>query len=394
MNKAIVILLVITLVGSMARIKDITPKLKSLPSAEDELQLKPGEVVMGERVGGLSMYSNALKRGYGNNVFGADDNGIWLGSADFNNAPFRVNMSGHLVSTSATITGTGKNFVSTLTWTATDEDTASWGSGTIKTSDGISYSIDAGNTGNITQTTYVYLDPATSTTVLQTTTTATDAVGGGRVLIATIQQGAAGAKSIINVVGAPGTTIDGDRIVTGKIASKDGNTFFDLDNDLLQISDENNTTVIDAKGLVSTTAFVSDSVVSQLNTRTTSSDSFVDVSNTSISFTLARQANVLFLLAGDFSNYAADGGIASQYVALDIDGTLYPDSSNGFGNTHFWADVAGDDVTTTLSTWQGHYLATLGAGSHTAKLKFRKQGVATVDARVANTQVTYIILGK
>ena len=41
----------------------------------------------------------------GNNVFRADKNGIWLGSDKFSDAPFRVNMSGALVATSATISG-------------------------------------------------------------------------------------------------------------------------------------------------------------------------------------------------------------------------------------------------------------------------------------------------
>jgi len=43
--------------------------------------------------------------GTGNNIFKADANGIYLGNATFANAPFKVNMAGALVATSATITG-------------------------------------------------------------------------------------------------------------------------------------------------------------------------------------------------------------------------------------------------------------------------------------------------
>lgn len=79
----------------MAKIKDLTPKF-SLKPAELELELQPGQPVMGQSVGGLSMYANSFKRGYGDKVFGSDENGIWLGAADFAEAPFKVNYSGNL----------------------------------------------------------------------------------------------------------------------------------------------------------------------------------------------------------------------------------------------------------------------------------------------------------
>jgi hypothetical protein len=84
----------------MAKPKDLSPKF-SLKPAERELELQPGQPVMGEKVGGLSMYANAFKRGYGSKVFGSDENGIWLGAADFADAPFRVNMEGSLYAESA-----------------------------------------------------------------------------------------------------------------------------------------------------------------------------------------------------------------------------------------------------------------------------------------------------
>jgi len=133
-----------------------------------------------------------------------------------------------------------RSFVSTLVWTATDADTASWAAGAITTSDGTSYSIDAGNTGNIGALTYVYLDTAVSTTVLQTTTTASSAVGNNKIPIAIVQAGATGAKCIIDVLSSNGTTIDGDRITTGKIQSSDGKTYFDLDNKYMIVNDGTN----------------------------------------------------------------------------------------------------------------------------------------------------------
>ncbi len=47
-----------------------------------------------------------LAIGSSNNIFKADANGIYLGNATFASAPFRVNMAGALVATSAIITGT------------------------------------------------------------------------------------------------------------------------------------------------------------------------------------------------------------------------------------------------------------------------------------------------
>lgn len=84
----------------MAKFKNLSPKF-NLPTAENELVLQIGQSVMGDKVGGLSMYANAFKRGYGANVFGSDENGIWLGAADFADAPFQVNMEGSLYAESA-----------------------------------------------------------------------------------------------------------------------------------------------------------------------------------------------------------------------------------------------------------------------------------------------------
>lgn len=197
-------------------------------------------------------------------------------------------------------------------------------------------------------------------------------------------------------------TLGGANNVNGVLSIKDATNTEKvlLDKDGITVSDgkitiknDSGDTTIDSKGIVSTANFASDTAVSLNNTRTTSSTSFVNVSNTTLTFTLTRSANVLFLLWGDFSNYGGDGDIASEYVALKINSTLYPDATNGFGNVFYWADQAGSDVSFASSSWHGHYLAQLAAGSYTALMQFRKQGAATVDARVIDTGITYIILG-
>lgn len=80
--------------------KDISPKL-NIMSAEMEMLDNVFDVSIGQKIGGLSMFSNVFKRGYGNAVFGSSELGIWLGSADFPTAPFRVTMAGDIYASSA-----------------------------------------------------------------------------------------------------------------------------------------------------------------------------------------------------------------------------------------------------------------------------------------------------
>lgn len=101
MKKILIIIGVVIIIFSMAKIKDLSPKFK-IPLAEKELELQMGQVPMGMNQGGLNMYSNKFKRGYGDAVFGSDENGIWLGGAEFDDSPFNVDMDGALAAKSAT----------------------------------------------------------------------------------------------------------------------------------------------------------------------------------------------------------------------------------------------------------------------------------------------------
>lgn len=85
----------------MAKLKNLSPKFK-IPVAEKELKLLMGQIPMGSQQGGLSLFSNKFKRGYGDAVFGSDVNGIWLGAAEWAGAPFRVDMQGNVVASAAT----------------------------------------------------------------------------------------------------------------------------------------------------------------------------------------------------------------------------------------------------------------------------------------------------
>jgi len=159
---------------------------------------------------------------------------------------FYVTPAGALTATSATITGaittaagssigTGylsgtiglanlnvanRGWVQTCAFTITDADTVAWGIGTLTAADGTAYSIDAGNTGNMTLKTYIYLDTAVSSTVYQTTTTATTAVGAGKVLVAIAQNNTT--EATFQVMGGQGAqNIDASSIVAGSITGNE-----------------------------------------------------------------------------------------------------------------------------------------------------------------------------
>jgi hypothetical protein len=105
-----------------------------------------------------------------------------------------------------------------------DADTVSWLSGTLTYADGTEYSIDAGNTGDMGSQTYVYFDVNVSETTLQTTTTAADSVGKGKLLVATAAPGTSEATFV--VFGAKGQMkVDAfNSIVANSITSGEINT--------------------------------------------------------------------------------------------------------------------------------------------------------------------------
>jgi hypothetical protein len=75
--------------------------------AFNDVERKPLESAGG--LNGQDYLNNlyALQVGKGSNAFRSDQSGIWLGAEKFANAPFRVNMAGNLVATSADLSAAG-----------------------------------------------------------------------------------------------------------------------------------------------------------------------------------------------------------------------------------------------------------------------------------------------
>lgn len=203
--------------------------------------------------GSMSWVTMAI--GTDNSIFKADANGIYLGNATFASAPFSVDMSWNLKATSATISwaltaGSGSSLpttylsgniwlgntdVSAMWWTQTcafsssDTDTVAWWSWTLTTAAGTSYSISAGNTGNMGASTtyYIYFSTA-SDTVYLTTTTATTAIWAGKVLIGVAQAAVAPATSCtFQVFGGKGWVLVGaNQIAANSITANEINSSY------------------------------------------------------------------------------------------------------------------------------------------------------------------------
>jgi len=110
----------------------------------------------------------------------------------------------------------------TMVFSVTDADTIAWTSGTITLSNGRTFSISSGNTGNMSALTYIYLDPGVSSTVLQTTTTAATALGANKILIGCAQNNTVTASYIPYGPGQPlvdGSNIGALSIVAANIAA-------------------------------------------------------------------------------------------------------------------------------------------------------------------------------
>ncbi len=94
-------------------------------------------------------------------------------------------------------------FTQNIVFTSASATQVNWASGTINLSNGRTFSISSGNTGTMAALTYIYLNPAVSSTVLQTTTTYSTAIGANKILIAVAQNNAVAASVLTYGGGQP-----------------------------------------------------------------------------------------------------------------------------------------------------------------------------------------------
>ena len=139
-----------------------------------------------------------------------------------------------------------QGYVNNVPFTATDNNTCSWESGSIVFADGTQVVNNPGGTGNMTTTTYVYYDGSSAN--LRTTTDLSLAVGSSVVTLAILtpvptDEG----ECIITPFISVGTTIDADKIITGRVSSVNLKTYFDLVDNRIQIDDDKNARVVIGK---------------------------------------------------------------------------------------------------------------------------------------------------
>lgn len=138
---------------------------------------------------------------------------------------FQFVTGGDLIVNGAKVTGIAagtetaiQNWLMDVTFSSSDLNTVAWTSGTLYMLDGTTYSIDAGNTGNMSALTFIYLDIGTSETVLQTTTTIGDTIGSGKILLAVAQNTATTATFQV-LGGRGGILISADSIAANCITA-------------------------------------------------------------------------------------------------------------------------------------------------------------------------------
>jgi hypothetical protein len=248
--------------------------------------------------------------------------------------------------------------ISNLGWTntcifsITDLDTVEWTSGVFTSANGVSYSIPAGNTGNMSAKNYIYFNLATSTYI--STPTITNAFGIGKVLIATAQNGASSATFALvqasQIVGdnIAVNTINANRIVTGSISTTqlsataiDGMT---ITGTLIQTSSTGERIVLDGIGTNnSLQVYDADGQVIGIGTD----------AGRAINLSLTSSTNngivVSSSVAGNGFNYTNSSNVSGR-------GILITQSNNGSDNNLPCIEVRHD----------GHYYAQLIDSTHEA----------------------------
>ena len=304
-----------------------------------------------------------------------------------------------------------KSWVHNIVFSATDQDTAAWAAGAVYFGDGSHTNINSGNTGNITSKTYLYYD---GTDTLKKTTNV-DFLGNTYILLATIEKAdTVSEKAIITVSQLPSGTINADQIVAGYLnfnrakggtlqLGGDGNGYgifslkdssdvekirMDKDGILINsgkitIKDDDESSVIDSKGIVSDTQFFFDSVFAG-TTKTENSEDPVDMPDMTLSFSLIRSTKLLILFNANIFQITV-AAIARTHIRLVIDDTPADDAFTVGGA------VGAEQIG--LHSTSLHSAQTLAAGDHTIKIQWYVSD-AGVDGNVSDRRLTYLLLGK
>jgi hypothetical protein len=120
--------------------------------------------------------------------------------------------------TSANLNLADRGWLQTCTFASVNQNKVGWGAGSFVAADGTTYSITpGGDTGTMAGKTFVYLNIGVSTLAYQVSTTATDAIGTGKVLIAICNPGSVAGEAQFLLLDQGGVNLDATNIVAGSI---------------------------------------------------------------------------------------------------------------------------------------------------------------------------------
>ncbi len=344
-----------------------------------------------------------------------------------------------------------RGWIFTSTFSATNYRVVAWTLGTFTASDGTSYSIVAGNTGNMTALTYIYLDIGTSETVLQTTTTAANAVGSGKVLLAVAQNnsdtlskatfqvfGGSGGNSIMvdNIVANSASTnefvsntaqianaiitsakindvsfdkavggtlvLGGSGNASGVFSLKDSsgvekiamdNTGMTINSGKITLKNASEVSVIDSSGLVSNNdANFENQFTGAGNNQNITSTTLVDVTNgvlTSSNFARTKRVLVFYSLIAWIDGVSGTPWAGTATATMRIDSDDYASGANQ--RVIFEAnDTTLGNMRETLSDT---FVISLAAGTHTFQLRAMLGYLSNSKLIINSFNMGYLVLG-
>lgn len=167
------------------------------------------------------------------------------------------------------------------------------------------------------------------------------------------------------------------------------NTGLTINQGSMTIKDTNGTTIMDSTGLVSTANFANGGTT-DTNEFNTTSTSYVDVTNMSLTIPLTRTANVL-VGGGATGRRNSTVDSATAFLVIDIGGTIQ-------GGVMDVSGVLTSDGRHNTSVFNSS-IVSLNAGTYTAKLRLKAGGTETGQARLVSgsdyaKNLFYVILGK
>lgn len=210
---------------------------------EGTIIIGPGSDVGGWEISATQIFSNSIKLDssipailigsatatmVGNGVFIGEDTGIYKMRIGNPAGNYLLWDGTSLTTAGQWIQSAGMNpalqeWQTNIVFSSVSDVQVNWTSGSIRLSDGTTYSIVSGNTSTMAALTYIYLDIAVSSTILQITTTYTLATGDGKILVAAAQNATAGASVLIFSGQQPiingGAQITALSILAGNIAA-------------------------------------------------------------------------------------------------------------------------------------------------------------------------------